>query len=244
MNKTERFLKKNSSTILTIIGSGGVILTTVLAVKATPKALELIKEEEFKQSKHLNKKEIIKVAWKPYIPAIIAGSSTIACIVGANYLNLKNQASIMSAYALLDSSYKEYRNKTKEVYGDDSEIRKKVIESKFDDSVHTNPEETLFFDYQSMRFFESTFEDMLKAEHIFLHNYGINGVTNLNEYYKYVGLEPTEWGNRLGWSTLESHDIYGYEDLAIDYEKVIMSNGLECWNIVFSIEPSDDYLWI
>jgi hypothetical protein len=244
MNKTERFLKKNSSTILTIIGSGGVILTTVLAVKATPKALELIKEEEFKQNKHLNKKEIIKVAWKPYIPAIIAGSSTIACIVGANYLNLKNQASIMSAYALLDSSYKEYRNKTKEVYGDDSEIRKKVIESKFDDSVRTNPEETLFFDYQSMRFFESTFEDILKAEHIFLHNYGINGVTNLNEYYKYVGLEPTEWGNRLGWSTLESHDIYGYEDLAIDYEKVIMSNGLECWNIVFSIEPSEDYLWI
>jgi hypothetical protein len=95
-----------------------------------------------------------------------------------------------------------------------------------------------------MRFFESTFEDTLKAEHIFLHNYGINGVTNLNEYYKYVGLEPTEWGNRLGWSSLESHNIYGYEDLAIDYEKITMSNGLECWNIVFSIEPSEDYLWI
>ena len=163
IKSTKNFMCKHSPEILTGVGLAGMVTSTVLAVKATPKALELIKEEEFKQSKHLNKKEIIKVAWKPYIPAIIAGSSTIACIVGANYLNLKNQASIMSAYALLDSSYKEYRNKTKEVYGDDSEIRKKVIESKFDDSVHTNPEETLFFDYQSMRFFESTFEDICRC---------------------------------------------------------------------------------
>lgn len=243
MNKTEHFLKKNSSTILAFIGSGGVIITAVLAVKATPKALKLI-ENEKRHKQDLTKLEIVKIAWKPYIPAIVAGASTITCILGSNYLNLKNQASIMSAYALLDSSYKEYREKTKEVYGDDAQIRQKVIESRFDESVHTNGEETLFFDYQSLRFFESTFEDVLKAEHLFLHNYGINGVTNLNEYYKYVGLEPTDYGNIMGWSSLESHDVYGYEDLQIDYEKITMTNGLECWNIMFSIEPSEDYLWI
>lgn len=243
MNKVERFLKKNSSTILTLVGSGGVIVTTVLAIKATPKALKLI-ENEKQHKKDLTKLDIVKVAWKPYIPTIISGCSTISCILGANYLNMKNQASIMSAYALLDNSYKEYREKTKDVYGDDAEIRKKVIESRFNDSVHTNSEEILFFDYQSLRFFESTFEDVLKAEHLFLHNYGINGVTNLNEYYKYVGLEPTDYGNIMGWSSLESHNIYGYEDLSIDYEKITMSNGLECWNILFSIDPSEDYLWI
>lgn len=84
-------------------------MTAVMAVKATPKALRLIEEAEKEKGKKLTKTETVKVAWTPYIPTVLVGASTIACIFGANVLNKRRQAALMSAYALLDSSYKEYK---------------------------------------------------------------------------------------------------------------------------------------
>ena len=67
--------------------------------------------------------EIVKVAWKCYIPATVVGLSTVACILGANYLSERKQASLMSAYALLEQAYKEYRQKVQTTYGDDKNIK-------------------------------------------------------------------------------------------------------------------------
>ena len=115
MNKLLRssklFLKRNSSTILTVVGATGVIATSVMAVKATPKALAMIEKAKEEKGEDLTKLETIKVAGPAYIPAAIAGISTIACIFGANILNKRQQAALMSAYALIDNSYKEYKNK-------------------------------------------------------------------------------------------------------------------------------------
>ena len=43
--KSAACLKRNSGTILTIMSTVGVVTTTVLAVKATPRAVELIKKD-------------------------------------------------------------------------------------------------------------------------------------------------------------------------------------------------------
>ena len=43
------FAKRNASTVLTCLGGVGVVATTVLAVKTTPKALQLIEEEKQKR---------------------------------------------------------------------------------------------------------------------------------------------------------------------------------------------------
>ena len=94
------FLKKNASTILTCIGSAGVIATSVMAVKATPKALALLENAETEKGEGLTKIEKIKVVGPAYIPAVLIGASTIACIFGANILNQRQQAALMSAYAL------------------------------------------------------------------------------------------------------------------------------------------------
>jgi hypothetical protein len=129
MTKTKLFFKKHSSTILTVIGAVGVVGTAVLSVKATPKALKLIEEKKQELEKEeLTAIETVKTAWKPYIPAAITGFSTIACIFGANYLSVRSQASLMSAYALLDRSYKEYREKTEELYPEEStKVNQEII---------------------------------------------------------------------------------------------------------------------
>ena len=91
-----KFLTRNASTILTFIGAGGVIATSVIAVKATPGALKLLERAKEEKGEDLTTLEKVKVAGPAYIPAVVTGASTIACIFGANVLNKRNQASLMS----------------------------------------------------------------------------------------------------------------------------------------------------
>lgn len=70
-------LKKNSPTILTILGTIGVVGTAIMTAKATPKAMRLIDEAEKKKGEELSKWETIQVAAPTYIPAIEDGSKTM-----------------------------------------------------------------------------------------------------------------------------------------------------------------------
>lgn len=245
MNKTQYFFKKHSSTILTVMGIGGVVGTTVLAVKATPKALKLLEEAKKDKGEDLTPVEAVKVAWKPYIPAAISGFSTIACILGANYFNIKNQASLMSAYALLDSSYKEYRNQVNNLYGEeaDGNVKHEIIKakSKFED-LETFGSELLFFDYISMRFFESNIETVMTAECAFLETLFNRGYACLNEYYDLLGIPHTEFGYQLGWFDVENDDPYNCGALSFKYEKVLINEDTDCWIISTNIPPAADYI--
>lgn len=119
--KLEGFVKKNGATILTCVGSVGVVGTSVLTFKATTKANKLLEEAKKEQNTDLTLMDKVKITLPTYIPPILSGTATIACIIGANIMNKKHQASLMSAYMLLDQSYKEYRNKVTEVYGEEAE---------------------------------------------------------------------------------------------------------------------------
>ena len=129
--KIGRSLKKASPTILTCIGAAGVVATAVLAVKATPKADSLIKADSRRNHDGdpyaATKLEAVKSCWKCYIPAAATGVATIICIFGANTLNKKQQASLASAYALVNRSYSDYKHTLKELYGEDA--HKKIMES-------------------------------------------------------------------------------------------------------------------
>ena len=83
-----------------------------------------MKEEK---GEELTNFEIVKTAGPAYIPATVTGIATIACIFGANVLNKRRQAALMSAYALLDTSYKEYKGKLKELYGE--EVHQNIVNS-------------------------------------------------------------------------------------------------------------------
>ena len=168
MNGTQLIKKlcDNSSTILTCVGAIGVIATTVMAVKATPKAVEILREAEDEKGEALTKLEVVNVAGPLYIPTVLAGISTIACIFGANVLNKRNQASLMSAYALLDNSYKEYMKKTEELYGDeaDSRVKEELAKDNYEeDAIVSNDEdEILFFDYRTLQYFQGRMDDIIQ----------------------------------------------------------------------------------
>lgn len=153
------------STLLTCIGAVGVIVTSVMAAKATPKATKLLEASEEEKGEKLTKMEMIKIAGPAYIPAAVVGVSTIACIFGANILTKHSQASLASAYALLDRSYKEYRNKVNDLYGEeaDDEVRTKVANDYYEeyedcDEIVIDEEDDdmkLFFDYNTLQMFRA-----------------------------------------------------------------------------------------
>lgn len=147
-----RTIKKRSPEILTGFGIAGMITTTVLAVKATPKALNLIEEEKRRQNDVLleesNKNnrdtcarigklkpvEVVKVAWKPYVPAVLLGAASAACLIGANSVHARRHAALYSAYKLSETALTEYKDKVKEIVPEKKvkEIKQKLAEDKVD----------------------------------------------------------------------------------------------------------------
>lgn len=249
MNKVQVFFKRHSSTILTCLGAAGVIGTTVLSVRATPKALSLLDEAREEKGCDLTVAETVKAAWKPYIPAVIMGTSTIACIFGANYLNTRTQASLMSAYALLDNSYKEYRKKVNEVYGEDADlnIKREIVKSKFVNEPSIEEGKELFFDWNSCHYFESTMDEVKQAVNIFNQRFSSIGFACINDFYDILGLEHVANGDRLGWSTIGNDSVYGYSEIAFEYEKTTVDDGseegLECWIMLTPCLPTQNYVF-
>lgn len=246
LQKTKRFIDRNSTTILTCVGSAGVIATAVLSAKATPKALQIIEQAKEEKGEDLTKTEIVKVAAPVYIPAVLVGASTIACIVSAQVLNKRKQAALTSAYALLDSSYKEYKKKVKELYGEkaDENVRKELAKDEYEKQevkVSENPGMQLFYDEYSGRYFESTLENVLRAEYTINRVVAVDYGAYLNEFYDLLGIETVEYGDHIGWSIGYLSDSYWVSWVEFEHTKVTLDDGLECTIISIFTEPVPDF---
>lgn len=172
MNRLTIFFKRHANTILTIVSSFGVVSTATLSGMATYEAIKAINKKEAK-----TKKEKFKVAAPIYIPTILSGVSTIACIISTNVLNRLQQASMASAYALLSNSYHEYRNKLKEIHGEeaDLEVISNIASEKFPEKEIPEGLE-LFYDQFSKRYFTMSMEDMVLAVYNFNRLFAFKGV--------------------------------------------------------------------
>ena len=240
LNKAQIFLKRNSGTILTGIGAAGVVVTSIMAVKATPKALRILEEAKEEKGEELTVVETVRTAGLIYIPAIISGASTIACIFGANILSKRNQAALASAYAFLNNSYKEYKNKVSELYGD--KANENIAKDKYKDYNDSfTDDKQLYFDEYSGRYFQSTPEDIQKAEYELNRTLSIDDEAYLNDWYEYIGLEPLDHGRDFGWSTGINYEQYWQSWIDFSHTKTVLDDGLECIIISFNQEPVCDF---
>lgn len=157
--------KSHIPTLLTCLGGIGVVATAVTAVKATPKAELLLRKAEIEKGEELTTIEKIKTAGHVYIPSIAIGAGTLICIFGANSLNKRQQASLISAYTMLENSYKQYKRKTKELYGEDADVE--IVESISKDEFPEEqepifPDEKVWFmDCRTLNFFKARIEEVL-----------------------------------------------------------------------------------
>ena len=241
LTSSKIFMKRNASTILTCVGAVGVVATAVTAVQATPKAIKLIEEKRSEQGGELTKWETIQVAAPVYIPSLLIMATTLTCIFGANILNKRKQASLMSAYALLNQTHRSYRNKVIELHGEeaDQEINAEIAKDQYEEEKIEleDPEKKLFYDLFSKQYFESTEADVLEAQYLLNRSLSIRGYASAKEYYDFLGIPSVDGGEEIGWSTGMNSEFYWQEWVDFPQQHTIMEDNLECTIIYMAQEP-------
>lgn len=239
-----RALKRHSPEILTGIGVAGMLATTVMAVKATPKAIMLVNEREVELGvEKLPAKEVVKTTWKCYIPAAVTGVTSIACIVGASSVNLKRNAALATAYTLSETALKEYKDKVIETIGEkkEKEVRDAIAKDQITknpvskaDVIITEKGDTLCFDAFSGRYFKSDIEKIKRAENEFNRRLLQEDYLSLNEFYYELDLSGTYIGDRLAWRADRGL-------VEITFSSQLAEDGTPCLVLQFINPPTYDY---
>lgn len=235
---------KHSPEILTGIGIAGMITTTVLAVKATPKALKQIEErKEVDGVDALAPLDTVKVCWKCYIPAAVTGTASIACLIGASSVHLRRNAALTAAYKLSETALTEYKEKVVETIG---EKKERAIRDSIDkDHVEQNPVnkdqviitdkgKTLCYDHLSGRYFESDINQLKRAENVVNRQILTNMYASLNDFYDELDLDHTQMGYELGWNTDDTL-------VQVDFSSQITNDGRPCIVVKFNKSPHYGY---
>ena len=236
---------KHSPEILTGIGIAGMVTTTVMAVKATPKALILIEEKKNEEGlDSLTPIETVKASWQCYIPSAIVGIVSIFCLIGASSANLRRNTALATAYTLSESALKGYQGKVVETIGDKKEqfVRDSIAKDKLDKNPVTTREviitekgNTLCYDTISGRYFKSDIDKLKKAMNELNRNMLDEMFISLNDFYYEIGLSNTKLGDDLGWNVSE-----GLIDLK--FSSQLTDDGTPCVVVDYSIAPKYDYL--
>lgn len=158
-------LKKHSPEILVVAGIAGTVVSAVLACKATTKVAEILDEtkgtldtiHDGMETGAINGQEYttedgkkdtvvvyaqtgMKLA-KLYGPAIILGTLSITSILASNNILRKRNVALGAAYAAIDKSFKEYRGRVIECFGEqvDTELKYGIKAKKFEE-IEVDPE--------------------------------------------------------------------------------------------------------
>ena len=197
-----------SPEILIGFGLAGMLTSTILAVKATPKALDILEQED----RELSKVDKVKLTWKCYTPAAIGYCASAACIIGANSVNAKRNAVLAGAYKLSESALLEYRDKVREVVGEqkEREIKDAIAHDRVNgtDGVKEMKQEviiagngdTLCYDMHSGRYFKSNMEEIKGIANKVNYKLMQDNMLSVNDFYEELGLEPTVTGYDFGWN--------------------------------------------
>lgn len=255
-----RFLRKHGGTILAVAASVGVVATAIEAGRATTKAQHLLEVDEALRKYNedeqgiveepLTKMGIVKTCWKAYVPAVILGGGTIACILSSNALNKKQITSLTAAYMALGKSYQQYRRQVAERIGAEEEEKLRMEaakETKAEDVQRDKDGDVirLFYEPASKRYFHATMPRVIEASYYFNRELATNGCISVNEWCNYLcadELTITPEGDQMGWcidQLIYDWDAYGMD---FEYDKQMTDDGLECYYLAPALDPVENYL--
>jgi hypothetical protein len=243
--KGEMLVSSNSTALLTGVGVIGTVSTAVLTGRASIRAYAIIENDLVAQdisAGPVTRREIIAACWPEFLPPVGVGALTITAIIMANRLSSKEAAALATAYSLSEKAFTEYKEKVTERLGEGKEqkIRDEVVA----DRLAANPVnqreviiagsgEVLCYDMFTGRYFQSTVEEIKKAENkvnfeILHHMYA-----SLSSFYDEIGLPSTEMSDRLGFNTDNR--------LEVKFSTHMSSDQRPCVAIDFHAPPVHDY---
>lgn len=241
-------IKKHSPEILLVAGVVGTVASAVMACKATIKAKEIVDKskediaiihdcmanetlkENGEYSDEQGKKDLT-IAYtntavdlaKMYGPSVILGTLSIASILTSNNILRGRNVALAAAYATVDKSYKEYRGRVREKYGEEAdkeltfdikakEVEKTVVDEKgkekkvketvLDSNSNAHSPYAKVFDELNDNWEnDSEYNTMfLRKTERWANDYlKSHGYLFLNDVYKALGFQPTRAGQVVGW---------------------------------------------
>lgn len=244
--KVELKAIKHSPEILAGVGVVGVVGSLVMACKATTKLSDILDESkeqldkikevaadpayEEKYSQDDAKKDTtityVQTAMKVtklYAPSVILCAGSLGCLLASNNILKKRNAALSAAYMTVDKSFKEYRKRVADRFGeevekeirynikaeeitkvdeDGNEVTETVKVMDGTDDPNSYSDYARFFDescaaWQNDAEYNLTF---LKAQQQYANDLlKSRGRLFLNEVYRMLGIDETKAGQVVGW---------------------------------------------
>lgn len=237
-----KYISKNSPMILTGIGIAGFVGTAVCAAKATPDAVEALEAAEEDKGAALTKPEIVKAAWKSYIPTACLGTVSAVCVIGGQRINARRGAALATIYSLTNEQFREYRDATVKKLGEkkaheiDDEVSRRELEKNPVDNneVIITDGTTLCYDPWSGRYFKSSMEKIRGAVNDINEQLNKELYADLNDFYFSIGLPTVRMGDTVGWNADRPMAVYFSSQIAENEEPCIVMN--------FHTEPTVDFM--
>lgn len=271
LNKTKFQLQKHQPEIMVIGGVIGGVVAAVMACKATTKASEVLAESKdqiqqintlandpdvtddvYSETDHKRDLAIVyaKTAGnlvKVYAPAVILGGLSIASILGGHNILRKRNMALAAAYATLNTTFKDYRDRVIDRFGKDVEyqirhnLKAEEITEKVEDpetgkktkvkkTVLTRGDDERERGYA--RLFDAACDNwnndanlnrsfLSGAQNYFNDKLHTVGYVFLSDIYRYLGFRETPECRVVGWTLDGNGD--GYIDFGFDQDDMFMS---------------------
>jgi Family of unknown function (DUF6353) len=209
-------ITRNSSSILTGLGAAASVTSLVMGIKATPIAIRKLdrayahkNQDPTEVEQPLTKREVLKVVWRDYAPAIGVQIIAVGCIVSAQSINLRKQAALISAFSITETAFREYQDRMSiEAPTKDRKVRDDIAKGKLDANPISAKEvlligngDQIFYDSYTDRYFMSTMQKVQKTVNDINFRIINQEYAALNEFYSAIGLNAIPSGDELGWTS-------------------------------------------
>ncbi|MBR1703141.1 MAG: hypothetical protein IJ716_14535 [Lachnospiraceae bacterium] len=271
-------LKKHSPEILAGAGATGIVIATVMACKATLKLTGILDEhkEAMEQVRTQVPEEEVKKATvstyartglqvvKLYAPAATVGVLSLGSILASNDILRKRNVALTAAYAAVDKSYKEYRERVIKRFGEevdyqlrtgaevkeveetvtDEKGKEKKVKKKINvaDPNATGSGYMKYFTRSNPYWEEDSqyLEMFLRAQQNFANDkLHAEGHLTLNQVYQMLGFKDTKDGMIAGWIDDRNHpDSDGY--IEFDVKEVYLPDENGNYQKAYSIDFNVD----
>ena len=237
-------LTRHAPEILMGLGITGMFVTTIMAVKVTPKAVMLIEQRKQELGvEKLKALDTVKTTYKCYLPAAAVATVSTGCLIGSSSTSIRRHAALATAYQMVKTGYDEYREKVVETIGEkkEAEVKEKVLKDKLDanpsntkEIIFTGNGDTLCYDDVSGRYFKTDINVIKKAVNDMNYKMRLDNYVSLNEFYQAVGLDPIKIGYYIGWNIDRGQ-------IELDPHSMLTKDDKPCYVVSFYNMPEHDY---
>ena len=237
-------INKNLPTIFSACSGLAFTGATFTSFKAGTKAADILKDlpetETRKEKLIVEAKALAPVVWLP-VSLWLTGSVFLYL---SNKEYLKRLAVIGLAYTVAEKKSDDILDKVKETFGEKKadKVQSDISQDSVTDDVPddnqiilTGHGTYLCKDGWSGRYFKSDIDSVKAAVNDLNSEFLREGSASLNNFYAYLGLQPIQYGDDIGWNR-DSDDL-----ITINYDSCLTPDGTPCIVLRYDIMPRYDF---